>query len=241
MFGNPSIPCCAGGSSELWWPSGLPSANLDYSLGVNCEIPDTDVIVQVQVSIAPSGSGELQALDLAVTGEIIVVQLTGGQPCRLYRIMVATTTSSGRVYPSVVYKLCSSQAALPPPPDPPPVPGFGTPITWASGATVFGPAIAAVANGIVATGTNQATAFPLQAQTNIVASFPTGTGVILNAAIVSGTLVVQNMDPVNDGFVYPPSGAQINSLGTDVPFVIGPDGARISFSTQSSGTQWEAG
>ena len=102
-------------------------------------------------------------------------------------------------------------------------------------------AIASVAVGLTGTGTNQATALPLTALVNVVTSAPSGTGFILSLLGGEGTVVVQNMDNADNAPVYPPVGAQINALGTNVPFVVGSAGGRISFSTAAAGTQWYAG
>ena len=98
-----------------------------------------------------------------------------------------------------------------------------------------------VVDGLTGAGTNQATALQLDAWVNVIASAPANTGFVLQTDISAGTVVVQNMDAVNNATVYPPVGAQINGLGTNVPFVIGSNGARISFSTSSPSTQWYAG
>jgi hypothetical protein len=78
-----------------------------------------------------------------------------------------------------------------------------------------------------------------------VASTPVGTGVILNSNVVAGTLAVQNDDPANTLNVYPPPDAQIQFGGTllaaGAPFVLGPNGARIGFSTSDAAALWVAG
>jgi hypothetical protein len=238
MIGNIPREAVTNGS-EWWWPSPLPGADLDYSFPVGGEL-NGDSVVTIALSLAPSGTGEMQALDLSLTGELIVVQLTGGQPGRLYRAQLVVTGASGRVWQFIINILVSKAAEVLWPMPPAPVPGFGTAINWISGATVFGPAIAAVATGLVLTGTNQATAFPLLAQTNIVAAAPSSTGGILPGTIVSGTIVVQD-DDANNAAIYPPVGAQINALGVNVPFIVNANGGRINFSTQSPTTQWWAG
>lgn len=98
-----------------------------------------------------------------------------------------------------------------------------------------------VATNLVGTGTNQATALPLPAFTNIIASVPAGTGFILNGNIGEGDVAVQNRDPSNNAPIYPPFGAQIEALGTNIPFNVGARGQRITFSTNAAATQWYAG
>lgn len=231
----------------LWWPSPQPTSDLDYGLDVSALLlASSDSVAVAQLEIAPSGSGELQAIDLGLIGEVIVAQLTGGVQGRTYTIEITVTGASGRVWASVVYLLVDASAAQPPPPwwvpPPAPSPGFGTPITYtAGGVTVFGPALAAVATGLVGTGTNQATALLLTAQTNIIASAPVGTGFILPGTVASGTIVAQNQDGSHAATMYPPLGGQINALGVNAAYSIPAGGHRINFSTQSPGTQWFAG
>jgi len=248
MFGNdPPCGCVStGDGSQLWWPAAYPLTNLDYAANICAELMASgDAVATVALSLQPSGEGEMQALDLSVTGDLVVVQLAGGQPWREYLAQVIVTGVSGRVWPSYVNIICKGGGALFGSAPPPPVAGYGTPITWASGATVFGPAITAVATGLVGTGTNQGTALPLPAQTNIFSSAPAGTGSILNGSIVSGTIVVQNDDLANNLLIYPPVDAVIVAggvaLAVNTPFVLGPQGAKISFATQSPATQWTAG
>lgn len=84
-----------------------------------------------------------------------------------------------------------------------------------------------VDTGLVATGTNQATALQLSAQWNEVDTVPAGTGVLLSA-YQSG----QSQSVFNGGAnalnVYPPPGTQINALGVNAAYVLAP-GARVSF------------
>ena len=241
MFGNPPV-FAQGTTSQLWWPSPLPTTNLDYGLNVGAEVAaSSDSIYSVSLAIEPSGAGELQVLDLGVNGEIVVAQLTGGQPGRCYTILITTTGVSGRIWVSTVNLVVNDAGALPPPPAEPPVPGYGTAITWSAGVTMFGPAIASVATNLVATGYTQTTATPLPAATNVISSAPPTSGFILPVGITSGTIVVQNDDPTNTVNIWPPVSAAINDLALNAPYVVGPAGARISFTTNSPSTQWYAG
>lgn len=228
--------------SALWWPSALPGTNRVYSFNLDDAAQVDDAPAIAVFAISPSGSGEMQAVDLSVVGYQVLVQLTGGQPGRQYVNSLTVTGLSGRIYQYEISILVSDALLIAPPcAPPPPVPGFGTAISWTSGATVLGPAIAAVQAGLIGTGTNQATALLLTAQTNIADSVPSGTGFILSDEIISGTIVFQNDDPANVAPIYPPNGARINDLSVDAPFIVGFMGARISFSTQDATTQWIAG
>ena len=242
---NGNLPLLAVGSgARLWWPSPLPSANLDYALNVGPELTaDNDTIASILLQIAPSGTGELQALSLQPNGNIIVVQLSGGVAGRVYRVRVLVTGASGNEYPWLVYKLVDPSDAVPPPPfwmpPPPPNPGYGTPVTWTSGETpyIFPPSLAgAPATNLILT----SPPLLIASQTNIIASAPPGTAAILPTNVI-GTIFIQNNDPTNNAPINPPPGWQINALGLNEPFIIGGNGGRISFVTNGISSQYWAG
>jgi hypothetical protein len=207
-----------------WTPCGpdQPGENLDYTLNVSPTwMQQGEQLAIVSVIIAPSGSGELICSDLSANGSVITADFTGGV--------------AGRAYVSPILMTW--------PPFDPPSWGFGTATTWASGATVFGPAIAAVNEGLILTGTNLATALPLLAAFNQVASSPVGTSGVLPVGIISGTITVENNDPSNNAMIRPPSGAAISvggiSLGINVPYNVSPS-QRVGFTTNSPSTLWIA-
>jgi hypothetical protein len=101
--------------------------------------------------------------------------------------------------------------------------------------------LTSVAINLIGTGTGQTTALLLPAFTNIIATATPPTGFILNGALGSANIVVQDDDPTNSAPIWPPVGAQINALGTNVAFDVGSGGQRITFSTNSAATQWYAG
>lgn len=82
-------------------------------------------------------------------------------------------------------------------------------------------------DGLVATGTNQATALQLTSQWNEVDTVPAGSGVLLSALQVgqSQTVFNEGVNPLN---VYPPPGARINALALNAPFPLGT-GSRATF------------
>jgi hypothetical protein len=88
-------------------------------------------------------------------------------------------------------------------------------------------ATSAVATGLVAQGTNQATALQLTSDWNVVQTVPSGTGVVLAALQAGQTQVVFNQG-ANPMLVYPSPGSQINSLGTNLPFTLAA-GSRATF------------
>ena len=109
-----------------------------------------------------------------------------------------------------------------------------------------------VASGLVGTGNSQATALPLTAAVNIVASAPSGVAgfslpAVLPGGVSEGTVVVQNNDPTNAAPVYPPAGTsgQIAYSGTvlasGTPLMVAAGGKRINFSTNSPTAYWAAG
>jgi hypothetical protein len=74
-----------------------------------------------------------------------------------------------------------------------------------------------VANGLVATGTTQATAFPLGADNNDFATVAAGTGAILPAMNPGDDITVYN-GGANPLLIYPPVGGQIKGLGTNAGY-----------------------
>lgn len=93
-------------------------------------------------------------------------------------------------------------------------------------------ATASVDTGLVATGTNQATALQLTAQWNEVDTVALNTGVLLSAYQAGQSQVIfnQGLNPVN---VYPPPGAMINALGANIAFVLA-SGSRATFDFTSA-------
>lgn len=77
--------------------------------------------------------------------------------------------------------------------------------------------------GLTATGTSQADAAPLLAAVNLFTSVPPGSGALLPQVSASNTLeiTVLNRD-ANALNIYPSPGAQIETLGTNVPFSLPP-------------------
>ncbi|MDR3534930.1 MAG: hypothetical protein P4L71_00395 [Acetobacteraceae bacterium] len=199
----------------------------------------SEEIISVALDLFPSGAGERSAVDMSVSGTTITVQLSGGMGRRTYQNRFTATGVTGRVWQWVVLQHVLDPAFSPY--APPPSETFGTPLTWSSGVSMFGTGIVSVATGLVAAGTTQATALPMAAATNIFASAPEGTGAILPDTVTSGTIIVQNNDATNALQIYPPSGASINALTSNAPFVIAANGGRISFSTSAPASQWYAG
>lgn len=96
----------------------------------------------------------------------------------------------------------------------------------------------AVATALAATGTNLATAVLLQAQTNIFATVPPGTGAALDPAFSMGTCRVINTS-LNDLLIYPPVTARIGSGAAGATVIVSP-GVGADFATNSPATLWTA-
>lgn len=88
--------------------------------------------------------------------------------------------------------------------------------------------------GLVGTGSTQGTATPLTANINIATTVASGTGFILpiitpdGNSIKSGTEIKLFNRGANTASLYPPSGGQIESLGTNNPSGIAPGGNAIA-------------
>lgn len=116
----------------VWFPQKLPSAVLDYALDISTSsrvVVDTDYIHSVVVDIAPSGTGELLATNLSVSGHILTLTEQDGEPTRVYTIRYIVTMFGGKICEFVVNQgvppvLPTDQA--PPAPDP----FFGTPVVY---------------------------------------------------------------------------------------------------------------
>lgn len=118
-------------SPMLRWPSAGPDEVLDYSVDVTAPLNEIGAsLVSVSVAIAPSGSGELSARTLSVSGTVITVWLAGGVAGRRYRIKIAAITQSDEFEWLIGLRIDPWNATFPTPE--PPSTNFGTPITWHS-------------------------------------------------------------------------------------------------------------
>lgn len=89
-----------------------------------------------------------------------------------------------------------------------------------------------VDTGLVATGTNQATALQLVKQWNEVDTVAPGTGVLLSAYQKGQAQTVFNQG-ANALLIYPPPGSQIDALGVNVAYSLA-SGARVTFDFTSA-------
>lgn len=95
-----------------------------------------------------------------------------------------------------------------------------------------------VENSITAAGTNQGTAYQLTKDINVITTSSSGVadGVKLPTTAGGNRITVMNLDPADDLQVYPYGPAQINTLGSTIPYSLAP-GGRLDFVSISS-TQW---
>lgn len=98
---------------------------------------------------------------------------------------------------------------------------------------VAAPPALSFAGALTATGTNQATAFPLGAAVNVVLVCPPGAGVILPA--VNRVKVLNRSTETL--LVYPPVGQAMETGAVDAPAEIGVNGA-ASFDFDGGTTWW---
>jgi len=119
------------GRIYLQWPMGEANQQLDYYLDAVAAIYRSgDEISSLQISVAPSGAGELAISYVSMDLGIIRMDFTGGVPGRLYRVRINVNTLLGRDYSWVVNLPISREYAVGPFPVAPD-PGFGNIATWA--------------------------------------------------------------------------------------------------------------
>jgi hypothetical protein len=104
-------------------------------------------------------------------------------------------------------------------------------------ATIGANFIRSVATGLTSSGTTQGTALALIKDINVVSTVAASSGVSLPTATAGMTVIVMNKG-ANTLLVYPPTGAAIDSLATNVAFTL-PVGARLMF-IASTATQWDS-
>jgi hypothetical protein len=105
-----------------------------------------------------------------------------------------------------------------------------------SSLTVSGLTKFSVSTGLTATGTNQSTALVLTSQINTVTTISTNTGVRLpNGAPAGYRIIVRNDVADSTLRVYPSTGAQINTLGTNAFYPLTEGGLEF---VCESGSQW---
>lgn len=105
-----------------------------------------------------------------------------------------------------------------------------------SSLTVAGLTKFSVSTGLTSTGTNQSTALELTSQINTITTVGTNTGVRLpNGAPAGYRIIVRNAVAESTLRVYPSTGAQINTLGTNTFYPLTEGGLEF---VCESGSQW---
>ena len=79
-----------------------------------------------------------------------------------------------------------------------------------------------VASALSATGTGASDAYEVTSAKNAFSTVASGTGAILDSSASAGDSQVIYNGGANALRVYPPSGAQINALGSDQPALLAP-------------------
>lgn len=94
---------------------------------------------------------------------------------------------------------------------------------------------------LTATGSTQATAFPLPSRVNYFSTVPSGSGCMLPQATVSSGIEITIINRgANALLVYPSPGGQIEALGVNTPISVDPGSAAvlITMNATVSGRQW---
>ncbi len=111
------------------------------------------------------------------------------------------------------------------------------------GDTIIGGVLSeSLVTGLSGAGTTQGTATPLTANINIATTVGSGTGFILPLVTPNGNLIQPGTEiklynrGANIASLYPPTGDQIETLGTNNPSGVSPGGAAIA--TFAGSNQW---
>ena len=118
-----------------FWPVKGVGAVLDYSWDMAADLTTAgavDGVTSAQLSVMPSGIGEMTALNLSVSGTVLTVWFSGGVGGRSYTVSIQATTDAGRTFNYFVYLKCDPTGAAYPLPLPTSN-GFSTPISWKLG------------------------------------------------------------------------------------------------------------
>jgi hypothetical protein len=120
------------GIGYLQWPLSAANQRLDFYLDVNAAVyANNDEISSMQISISPSGSGEMSVADVKMDDGVIRLDLQGGVPGRVYKIKVAVNTLRERDYFWTLSLPIEKDNFVGPFPIAP-NPGFGNVDTWAA-------------------------------------------------------------------------------------------------------------
>ena len=100
-----------------------------------CRVPinplDAQLLSELSLVAAPSGSGELVISGLAYANEIVTFTAAGGQPTRCYTLLLTATRSDSQVA-DYLLKIQIDAVLVTDQPQSAPSAGFGTALTWAA-------------------------------------------------------------------------------------------------------------
>lgn len=112
-------------------PLQMPDSSLPYAYVAHAETNNgVDPLVEVSLSIAPSGTSEVQCTSLTVEGDQITARMVGGVSGQNYTVDLVMTTSSGNVFQVQIDFPVGRVAGSPITPPAPPSTGFGTSVVW---------------------------------------------------------------------------------------------------------------
>ena len=93
------VPSGTGTPPGLVWPSPGSIGPWNYALDLSDIMADADdTIAAATLSIKPSGAGELQAIELSASDNVITAQLAGGVNGRFYTVRLSVTGASGNAW-----------------------------------------------------------------------------------------------------------------------------------------------
>lgn len=93
------------------------------------------------------------------------------------------------------------------------------------------------AGALTATGTTQATAYPLAARVNVLTVVPAGAGVALMAGAAEQKVLNYGTAPV---LVYPPVGQAINGGALNAPATVAANGGSATFDFDGVADWWSS-
>lgn len=120
------------GISYLQWPLSAANQRLDFYFDVSRAVnAGNDEVSSLQVSISPSGSGEMSIADIKMNDGVIRLDLQDGIPGRMYKIKIAVNTLRERDYVWTA-NLPIDKKYFTGPFQVAPNPGYGNVDTWAT-------------------------------------------------------------------------------------------------------------
>ena len=238
-----SEPICGTGvkttaiGPPFWFPPRDATSFSPYSYTPITLPPDAQ-IAAVRLTTAPSGSGEMFPIELAVCGGALTVTPYSGVPGRIYDFRLEIEVLSGQVYTETV-----RQGTLPGlsgfPIPPAACVDYGAPLMWPCGQNNFGPAKNLPALTVAATGTTQLTAAVVPCLANILCNSATASNAGVIIAVPASTWAGYRVPFSNRSglpvYLYLYSGDQFEGLGANAGTLIEND-QTVTLSVTQSGS-----